>query len=157
MCTLKECVLCCFWMDSYKCICKVHMVYVSFKARVSLLIFWSGWTVHRCKWDIKVSNITVVLSISPHMSLIFIIFILKFLAALGLHRCTGISLVVMNGLLTAAPFFCRCEACALGYVGFSICGTQAQCCGSWPQLLMACGIFSDQGLNLCPLSWQVNS
>ena len=30
-------------------------------------------------------------------------------------------------------------------------------CGAWIQLLMACGIFPDQGLNPCSLHWQADS
>ena len=30
-------------------------------------------------------------------------------------------------------------------------------CGSRAQLLMACGIFPDQGSNSCPLHWQADS
>ena len=42
---------------------------VSFKACVSLLILLSEWSVGWCKWGIKVPTVTVLLSISPFMSL----------------------------------------------------------------------------------------
>ena len=61
-------------------------------------------------------------------------------------------------------------------VGFSSCGAQVShcggfsCCGAWAlgtqasvvvahglSCSVACGIFPDQGLNPCPLHWQVDS
>ena len=43
-----------------------------------------------------------------------------------------------------------CGTLALGHVGYSLCGAQA----CWP---VACGTFLDQGSNLCPLHWQMDS
>ena len=45
---------------------------------------------------------------------------------------------------------------------FSSCGSQAlehrlNSCGAWLSCSAACGIFLDQGLNLCLLHWQVDS
>ena len=55
-------------------------------------------------------------------------------------RCTGFSLQWLLLLWSTGS----------RRAGFSSCGSQAQ-------LFMACGIFPDQGLNLCPLHWQADS
>ena len=52
--------------------------------------------------------------------------------------------IAVHGLLVAMV----CGAQALQHVGFITCGLIN---------LVACGIFSDQGLNLCLLHWQVDS
>ena len=60
------------------------------------------------------------------MSLKF--FNLLFLAILGLHCCTGFSLIVASrgySSLWCAGFSC-CAAQALGHLGFSSCGSRAQ-------------------------------
>ena len=64
-------------------------------------------------------------------------------------RCSGVSC---------------CRAWALDHMSFSSCSSQAieyrlNACGALAQLSCstACGIFSDQGSNLCLLHWQVDS
>ena len=93
----------------------------------------------------------------------FLKIIYLFLAVLGLHCCLGLSLVVVNGGYSS-----------LQHPGFSLCGSS--CCraraldsrasvvaahglsrGVGLGCSMACGIFPDQGLNLCPLHWQADS
>ena len=80
------------------------------------------------------------------------------MAALGLHCCTlafsscskwGLFFFVVSGLTIVVASFC-CGAQAPECAGFKGCGTG-------PRLLKACGIFLDQGLNPCPLHWQVDS
>ena len=62
-------------------------------------------------------------------------------------RCTGLSL---------SGFSC-CRAWALG-AGFSSCGLLASIVVAHGlSCSVACGIFLDQGSNLCPLHWQVDS
>ena len=67
---------------------------------------------------------------------------------LGLRCCSSFSLVVVGGLLIAVA----------SLVEHSFQGTRASVVGargiSCP---VACGIFPDQGSNLCPLLWQVDS
>ena len=58
--------------------------------------------------------------------------------------------------------FSCCWAPALGLLGFSSCSLWAlECglssCGTLASCSAACGIFPDQGSNLCPQHWQVNS
>ena len=60
----------------------------------------------------------------------------------------GSSLIVVCGLLVAVASHCRTQA--LGHVG-SVAVARGLSCS------MACGIFQDQGLNLCSLHWQVDS
>ena len=80
--------------------------------------------------------------------IIFKIFIYLFLSVLGLRCCSGFSLVVVSGLLVAVA----------SLVEHSLQGIRASVVGargiSGP---VACGIFPDQGSNLCPLHWQVDS
>ena len=84
------------------------------------------------------------------------VFIYLFLAVLGICQCTNFSSCGEQGLLSSCgPWAFHCS-------GFS-------CCGAWgPETgsavvtqglscLSACGIFLDQGLNPCPLHWQVDS
>ena len=60
--------------------------------------------------------------------------------------------VAVQRLLTAVTSHCRAQA--LGHAG-----SAAQLVGPrvWTQCSMARGTFLDQGLNLCPLRWQVDS
>ena len=88
---------------------------------------------------------------------------------LGLHCCAqalsscserGLLFVAVRGLLIAVASLVtehRLQAC-----GLSSCGSQAlECrlssCGARLSCSAACGIFPDQGSNLCPLHWQVDS
>ena len=69
-----------------------------------------------------------------------------FLAVLGLHCCV--------------KAFSSCSAQVFHWGGFSCCGAQAL--RAWTSVVAvlrlsrskACGIFLDQGSNLCPLHWQ---
>ena len=71
----------------------------------------------------------------------------------------GLSLAVVGGW--GATLGCGAQASHCG--GFSCCGAQAL--GVRASVVVAhglscstaCGIFPDQGLNLCPLNWQVDS
>ena len=76
------------------------------------------------------------------------IFLTYFLAALGLHCCAW----AFSSCGTLASHFGGFSrgAWAGGHTSFSSCGTRA-----W--LPTTCGIFQDQGLNLCPLHWQMDS
>ena len=93
-------------------------------------------------------------------------FLYIYLVALGPHWCTqnfsscsewGLLFMAMHGrLLTFCGFSC-CKAQALeaqasvaAVRGLSSCDTRG-CCST------ACGIFPDQGSNLCPLHWQAHS
>ena len=96
---------------------------------------------------------------------------------LGLCSCIGFSLVsviggssltVVCGLLTegaslvAEHRLWSTWAPAVAVCGFSSCGSRASSTGSifvahGLICSVACGIFPDQGLNLCLLNWQVNS
>ena len=103
-------------------------------------------------------------------------FKILFLAVLGLHCSMGFSLVVKNGLLSS------CGACASHCSDFSRAAQALRCTGfssclTWAQQLQlpgsraqaqqvwctgfscssACGIFPNQGLNLCLLHWQADS
>ena len=81
--------------------------------------------------------------------------------ALGLRYCAGVSLAALCGLVTAvAPPVAerRLEgaeasvavACHLWSVGLVVVAQEL----SSP---LACGTFPDQGLDLCPPHWQVDS
>ena len=100
------------------------------------------------------------------MSILFFSFYFYlFLAVLGLHCCLGaFSSCGEQGLLSS------CSSWAFHCGGFSCCGTQAQ--GGRFQYLQysgsvlvahglscprVCGVFPDQGLNLCCQHWQVHS
>ena len=83
-----------------------------------------------------------------------------FLAVLGLHCCMDFSLPMASG--AAAGLLSRCGAQASHCGGFSRC--RAQALERRPVLVvhelscsLACGIFLDQGLNLCLLHWQADS
>ena len=86
------------------------------------------------------------------------IFIYLFMAVLGLHCRMGFSLLVVSGGLLSSW-----GAQASHYSGFSCCGAQGLgCVGSVVvahrlSRSVACGIFLEQGLNLCLLHWQVHS
>ena len=58
--------------------------------------------------------------------------------------------------LGLADLFPLQSALVLGHVGFSSHSIQLSSCGTLALLPMACGIFPDQGLNMCPLHWQVD-
>ena len=89
------------------------------------------------------------------------------MAVLGLCSCTpAFSSCVERGLPSscssrASPFggfscfgalVLGARASALGALRFSSCLNRFRTC--WPE---TCGIVPDQGLNLCPLHWQVDS
>ena len=84
-------------------------------------------------------------AMNTHMynsSCFFFFLITLVLAALGLHCCMGaFSSCSKQGLLSS----CATQVSHCGV--FSCCGAQTQ---------ETCGIFPDQGLNLCPQYWQVN-
>ena len=73
-----------------------------------------------------------------------------FIAACGLClvAVSGASVVWCAGF--SLLWFLLLQSMGSRYPGFSSCNTWA-CCH------MGCGIFSDQGLNPCPLRWQVDS
>ena len=91
------------------------------------------------------------------------------MAVLGLHCCAGFSLAVASGgssltgwcsLLLAAIFLL--QSMARGCSGLSSCGSwglehKLSSCGTQAELLRACAIFLDQGLNPCLLNWQSDS
>ena len=88
------------------------------------------------------------------------------MAVLGLQWCVGFALVAVSRCYSLVDF--SCGGWALGHAGFSSCGAwaQLQIRGSRTQSIIvvqefiffeACGIFPDQGLNLCLLHWQVDS
>ena len=105
------------------------------------------------------------------------LFIHLFLAAFGLCCCLwassscgewGLLFIAVRGLLITVDSLC-CGAPALGARaavgvarGLSSCGLWALEPGSVVVVhglscSAACGIFPDQGLNLCPLPWQADS
>ena len=73
--------------------------------------------------------------------------VLRELSLVAVSR--GCSLVVIVWASHCRGFSC-CGAQALGPTGFSSCGAQLSCS-------VACGVCLDQGLNPCPLHWQVDS
>ena len=90
---------------------------------------------------------------------------LLFWAVLSLGCCTGafsscsgqeLLFPMVHGLSHCSVFSC-CRSPALEHVGFSSCGSQALSAGSVVvhehSCPAACGIFQDQGSNLCPLHW----
>ena len=97
----------------------------------------------------------------------FIYFIYLFLAALGLCCCTqAFSSFGEQGLFIVARAYCSdfscCRAWTLGTWGSVVVARRLQSTGSVVVVhrlsrSVACGIFSDQGSNLCPLKWQADS
>ena len=91
------------------------------------------------------------------ISIFFFIIIYLLMALLGLHFCArafsscgkwGPLFIAVRGPLTIAASLVaehRLQTRRLSN------------CGSRAQLLWACGIFPDQGLNPCPLHWQADS
>ena len=71
------------------------------------------------------------------------------LAALGLGCCTWPSLFVASGVYSLGL-----ECSLLNCCGFSLRSTDSVIVVQRLSCLMACGVFSDQGLNPCPLHWQ---
>jgi hypothetical protein len=58
--------------------------------------------------------------------------------------------------------FSCCRAWVLGHIAYNSFGPwvlehRLNSCGAWGSCFAACGIFSDQGLNLCLLHWQAGS
>ena len=89
---------------------------------------------------------------------LFISFII-YLAELSLCCCVqafstcsewGLLSVGLWGLLLAVSVFSCCRAQVLGFWALLVVEHGLSCSA-------ACGIFLDQGLNLCPLHWQVDS
>ena len=98
------------------------------------------------------------------------IFIYLFLAALALwYRAWAFSNCGEQGLLFTVVHSLLIAVASLGWstgsrcAGFSSCSMHAlECVGSIDVVhglscSTACGIFLDQGLNSCPLHWQVDS
>ena len=83
---------------------------------------------------------------------IYIYIFFFFLAVLGLCCCTrAFSSCGEWGLLLLWSMGSR-------HVGFSCCGARASVVvAHGPSCSAACGIFPDQGSNLCPLHWQADS
>ena len=88
---------------------------------------------------------------------------------LGLHCCLGFSLVAVSGdysvvvalgfLIAVASLVTEHDSRVPGLrelqlLGSKGAGSVTVACG--PSCSAACGIFSDQGLNLCLLHWQVD-
>ena len=86
-----------------------------------------------------------------------ILFIYLFLAVLGLHFCTRVSLVVASGGHSSS----RCVGLSLSRplllrsTGSKRASSVVVAHG--PSCSVACGIFPDQGSNPCPLHWQADS
>ena len=76
------------------------------------------------------------------------------MAALGLHCCGGLSLLAATGVavcgLLIAVASLVAELRALGAQASVVVARGLSCSA-------ACGTFPDQGSNLCPLHWQVDS
>ena len=95
--------------------------------------------------SVALLSILVIASLAPALwvltSLSCFCFCFCFLAPLGLRCCVGLSLVAVSGdcSLTVAP-------------GLKSTGPIVEAHGL--SCSAACGIFSDQGLNLCPLHSQ---
>ena len=93
-----------------------------------------------------------------HVFFLFVcFFIYLFLAVLGLRLCDGLSLVVANGVHSSS----RCVGLSLSRA-LLLQSTGSRRAGSvivahGPSCSAACGIFPDQGPNLCPLHWQADS
>ena len=89
------------------------------------------------------------------------------MAALGLRcRMWAFSSCSERGLLFVAVRGLLIEVASLvakhGRAGFISCGSWAlerrlSCCAHGLSCSEACGIFPDQGSNLCPLHWQADS
>lgn len=62
---LNVMLFCCFWIEYSMYINLSNLM--SFKFRVFLLIFYSGWTVHWCKWGIWVPTIIVIPCVSSYL------------------------------------------------------------------------------------------
>ena len=87
-----------------------------------------------------------------------------FITVLGLCCCgeQGLLLVAVRGILIAVASRCGARASVVAAPGSVVVA-----CGLWSTGLVvvahglscstACGIFPDQGLNLCPLHWQADS
>ena len=71
----------------------------------------------------------------------------------------------LHWVFSAALTFSSCSAQASPRGGFSCCGAQALGIWAWASVVVAhgpswpeaCGIFLDQGWNLCTLHWQADS
>ena len=115
-----------------------------------------------------------LMSLAEGLSLLFLIprlknnFMYLFSAVLALHCCEGFALVVEAGAalqLCAGsqlrwPVLLRSTGsrpCGLSSCGFRSIEHRLNSWGTWSCYSMACGIFLDQGLNLCILHWQVDS
>ena len=75
---------------------------------------------------------------------------------LSVFGCTGSLLQRVNFLQLQAGMLSSCGVQASHCAGFSCCGPQAIGCTGF-STCSACGIFLNQGLNLCPLFWQADS
>ena len=90
-------------------------------------------------------------------------FLKKLFVYLFIFGCTESSLLCVGFLLWRVGATLCCDVWASHGHGFSCC--KAQVLGARATVVvayglhysMACGIFLDQGSNLCPLHWQVNS
>ena len=111
------------------------------------------------------------------INLFFIYKFILFLAALGLHFCMqafsscgkwGLLFIAVHRLLIAVASLVvkhRLQACGLQqlwHMGSVVVAHGLQSAGSVVvahglSCSAACGIFPDQGSNLCPLHWQVDS
>ena len=115
-----------------------------------LLIFFKTYEAYPYLW-VPPTNIFLYIILK-------FLFIFKFLSALGLCCCPqAFSSCGKQGQLASCGvwasccggFFC-CKAQALGAQASAFVVHRLTC-------HVACGIFLDQGLNPCPLHWQVNS
>ena len=78
----------------------------------------------------------------------FFFCIYLFLAVLGLHCRLSFPLVAVWGHLILGASGCKAQA--LGQAGSAVVAHRTNCSTT-------CGIFLDQGSNLCPLHWQADS
>ena len=120
--------------------------------------------------DVKASGIHFYFYFFYFLGIHFLkifLFIYLFLAVFCLCCCTDFSLAVVSGGYPLAPCTAGASHCgdfscwrawALGHVEFSSCNSKLQSKGSIVVVhgfscLVVCGIFSDQGLNLCIGRW----
>jgi len=92
------------------------------------------------------------------LGLFFVVFIYLFFIASVFSTCR-LSLVAASGKGT---LFCSCGMRASRCSGFSCCRAGVlerglRICAAPASCPEACGVFLDQGLNLCPLRWKVDS
>ena len=128
-----------------------------------------SWHWYNPQNSFRFQQLHIHLFVCVHLLFFFFFFLIYFWLRWVFVAVPGLSLVAASkgySSLRCAGFslwwLLLLRSTGSTHMGFSSCGSRAlerrfSSCGNGLSCSAACGIFPDQGPNLCPLHWQVDS